>query len=761
MRFWQRFGYATVLLAAIRTSAEPITCQQPGVALFVNAANGVELRGASRETLITFPRFCVRWKPSLDLAATAAKTITAEDGQPGVEITYGDTTALHVTGRFVLHPHYLAVRYDILKAPTDEGTNIQGCMFGRVLAKGMDPGPLAKLGRWVRHSKGGIPYEAKDGLLVPFGNGQGSVMLAFGPDNHANLGWKDASRQHTGLTAMEPGHFRSEFTVLVPPAGWSTAAVAARWHNRPLALALSTPKLYNWWTDAREPMTLTAALANVSQENRQGRLTYWVRDWAGNVVAEKTAVLNLPADKTTTETISFQPTAERGIYFAEVAITDLATGEETFARTNLALLPSHPFHSTPDDSLFGIAAYWPVPTEEDVQNLLDRLGVRWVRSGDTRLQHPGRIANHHSNVRFDQTWTDEKRDTWIREQLQQCVERQNPYWEFANEINMSTAGIAMEGGGIGKALLAQPYDEWVRAIRRVQQETGLTQTKLISFGIAGMDVPFVDKMHELGTWELLDGLALHPGRGNFTPDYPVPHPADPTDLGEKGANFWNYYGAVRTAGSLLRTYGEKPLWLTEVYTPTYPNSSWEDTPRNAPENVVLSYALAKAEGVKCAMYYQLFDSVHFDKLGVNPTDREYFFGLVQRDLSFKPALLGYCAIAEALDQASFAGWAKLSDPATRGLLFTTPRGPLAILWNRADGYVLTERTPDFVTPEPWLDTWKTKTPTALPASGTEVTIINSIGQATTLPVHDGSLTLTLDGAPRLVYGLDTAKLAGR
>lgn len=740
--------------------AEAIELRQPGVVLHVDDWDDVEIRDESNRTLLTLTGFHAKWNPDAAMVGGTVHAVTTPEGRPAVEVRYeaaeSSESPLQVVGRFVPMPGRVDVRFDLTNVPIDKDTRLGGSMFGRVFPRNAREVGFTKLGRWTRDPHGGVPYEVKDGVLMRYRVGDRMVSFAFGSGNGVNVQWKDGHQQHTGVSRVAPGHYKTEFSVLVAPVDWSAEALAARWHDRPVALTLSTPKLYNWWTDASEPLAVDATIVNASQEAREVEVAHWVRDFDGEVLSQATRPVTLGPGQVYVEPIRFTPSASRGIFFTEVSVTDSEGAEEAFARTNLALLPPHEFHSTPEDSIFGIAAYWPIPTEEDVQRLMDRMGVRWVRSGDTRKQHPGRIANHHSNIKWNREWTDEERDAWIRKQLALCVEKQTPYWEFANEINMSTAGIAMEGHGIGKALLADKYVDWLRAIRRVQEETGTTHIKILSFGIAGMDVAFVNKMYELGAWDLIDGLALHPGRGNFTPDYPVSEPYEEWVVGSHG-NYWNYYGSIRTAMSLLKQYGEKPLWLTEVYTPTFPNSFWEDTPRNAAENVVLSYALAKAEGVKAAMYYQMFDSVWWDRLGVNPKDREYFFGLVQRDLSFKPSLLAYCAIAEALDQATFDGWLKFPDPQTRGLLFSTPRGPLAVLWNRADGYVLTEKANPFITPEPWIDTWKTKAPTRLPAAGV-VTVINSIGQSREVPAANGSVILSLDGAPRLVYGLDADRL---
>lgn len=90
---------------------------------------------------------------------------------------------------------------------------------------------------------------------------------------------------------------------------------------------------------------------------------------------------------------------------------------------------------------------------------------------------------------------------------------------------MDNAGIAVSKDGIGGAVLLEPYVAWLKTIRRVQQEKPEWQAiKLISFGMAGWDEIFMNKLVEVGGWDLLDGIALHPGRGNYTPDYPVVTP---------------------------------------------------------------------------------------------------------------------------------------------------------------------------------------------------------------------------------------------
>lgn len=513
---------------------------------------------------------------------------------------------------------------------------------------------------------------------------------------------------------------------------------------------LSTDREYSIFGSGDEAVVFRAQFVNRSGSFRNAKVVCIVRDWDGRVVLDRTHAIPLDADAAKELRWSFDPPEERGIYFAEVSLRDAKTRTElAFARTNLARLPPYRFRSKPGNSIFGIAAYWPIPSEEAAQRLMDRLGVMWVRGGDTRLQHPPRVANHHSQVP-DKITDETSRRAWLKKEFSTCRERKCRYWEFGNELNMSTIGIAMEGGGIGKALEAPRYAEWVELAEKVRREEGYDDIRILSMGIAGFDQVFYRRMSELGIWGVFDGICLHPGRGNVTPDYPFSRPENAFSTETGG--FWNYLGSVRGCGKLVKELGSKPIWLTEVYTPTFPNSGWEDSLRDAADNVILTYALALAEGVKCAMYYQLFDGVWWDRCGVNHKDREFHFGLMNSDLSPKPSFMAYCAIAEALDGARFTGWAEnLPYSTSHGLLFETPSGRTAVLWDRSEEYILTHYKADepFRSPEPWMRKWK-KTVSVPWRTEKCVFVTDAIGRTRTLTPSGGRVELHLDGSPLIV-----------
>lgn len=408
----------------------------------------------------------------------------------------------------------------------------------------------------------------------------------------------------------------------------------------------------------------------------------------------------------------------------------------------------------------GLSAYWAIPDSTELKRLLNRMGVRWVRNGITS-SFENTEAMYHNNIDWTKEWSDAERDKLIRESFQTIVKNGNKIWEFGNELNMSSPEIGGTGEGIGKALLAEPYVKWLKAIRKIQTEKPEWQKiKIISFGIAGTDEVFLEKLVTLGGWELLDGIALHPGRGNFTPDYPVTVPWNEFEKPSTGYQYWNYYGSIRLAKKFIKEHGnDKDLYLTEIYALDYPNHSWNDTPRESAENVVLSYALAATEGIKNVLYYQLFNSVWNNQLGVRADNREYFFGLINRDLSFKPSLMAYCNISEVLDGARFKGWIKFDEnnPFSKGIMFDTPKGPMSILWDRMEGDIL-PRPNGENSPEPWVSSWNLQTELTLPCTGESIIVLNAIGQQKSIPAKDNKATVTLSGAPIIVYGMDASQI---
>ncbi len=207
------------------------------------------------------------------------------------------------------------------------------------------------------------------------------------------------------------------------------------------------------------------------------------------------------------------------------------------------------------------------------------------------------------------------------------------------------------------------------------------------------------------------------------------------------------------AVSVLEQLGGNANWVTEAYACTMPHSDWHDTERRAAENVVLTYVIGLAEGMKAVMFYQLRDATWSDLGGIDTADSEHYYGLLRRDGAVKPSLLAYCAVSEALDGAVFRRYLSFPEGQTKGVLFDTPRGPLAVLWDRTEGYVQSERKPGFASPEPWRDHWTRHASVTLSAALPQVALTDCIGRKSLVEAQGGRVALTLTGAPVMVTGL--------
>ena len=543
-----------------------------------------------------------------------------------------------------------------------------------------------------------------------------------------------------------------------PAGGWTSradfffsetrpSATATIGRGRALGLELTTDRDFNLYESPGDQMQLTALVANGGAAATSVDLELWVRGFDGVLLASTTTTGSVAAAGTWQHTFALTAPAG-GIALAEVVVR--SGDDEAFARTNLAVLPAYDYQAGAD-SMFGIANYpWlQQPSADALLDLWQKVGISLVRiaydggPGLPPASFDARGMRHNIELQPSLTATDVEATAWAANNLAVAVGAGAGYFEVGNELNRP-----FNSGDAAQAYL----NTALRPVFDRRAATGDT-VKLMNNGLAGMDKPWVENFVAAGGWDLIDAFAYHPGRGNFTADY-IP-PGDDWNTDGDGT-YWNFYGGLRRLKALMAEHGEKEIWLTEAYAPTKPNSWWHDTYRHAAENVLLTLALAKAEGVRCVCWYQFHDSVLGMPQIADPDNVEYHYGLMNRDLSPKPSLLAYATAARTLDQATFRGQLTFADPQTSGLWFDTPDGPAVVLWNRADGYLLNtagQRTDwHFPAPEVWVDPWPTKT-TVTVAATTSVRQVDAVGQVRQLPVAGGKVTLTLDGAPRIHYGL--------
>ena len=278
----------------------------------------------------------------------------------------------------------------------------------------------------------------------------------------------------------------------------------------------------------------------------------------------------------------------------------------------------------------------------------------------------------------------------------------------------------------------------------------------IAYGTSSRRPDLMRLIEGKGIFRKLDIFVVHPGRLSWTPDAVGPG--------------WRYRGLVVGSKKMYADFGHAstPIVLTEVYAKAQPNVPLADSLRQSAESAVMNAVVAKADGMAGFCAYQLHEGVSWDVNGF-PKEKgttrtsEWHYGIMNRDNSPKPSALGYETAAEELDGARFAREVRLKGTALHGFLFDTPRGPLAVLFDRTEGFDL--RTPgrrergfreQFFHFEPWLDNWRVRTPYDFAAAGgaKSVEVRDAIGRRSVRPAEGGKARLELTGAPVFVRGLD-------
>ncbi len=603
---------------------------------------------------------------------------------------------------------------------------------------------------WKKFYRAGVPFEVASCTLKKYITPTQTFWFV-------NPGW---SGERTEFAHFPKGagkdrvfHGYVEFVTGVDAENAELAA--AEKDGRPFVMAFKTEKPFNIFDAGAPSATLT--VRPIVSGRRTLRVT--ARDFDGNVVLDETREMAFERGKPVTLPWTLPAFAGgRGIYFLEASILNGET-EDCFTRTSVAGLPPHTFRHR-DTSIAAMAAY---PATKEAYRLMERLGVAIVRYGDnhfftTNYNITAYRAVHAPNYVFNPT--NAKHLAHLEKDIIAPLKRDgNPYLEFGNEVGWKKSAAE-------RKRLVACYASWVEAIVRRLKEEKL-DVKLITFGLQpDYTAAMMEDLKAAGVFDKMTGLTLHPGRGYYT--------ADNTHGG------WVYRGIIQRARRKFDAMGfsDKEIHMTECYASTHPNDGWKDSYRQATENTLLNLVIAAAEPrVKTMMFYKLHQGLSSDPHGypwaaangITTVNSEYDYGLLMRDDSPKPSLLAYAAACEQLDGATFRRELPIpkGGPTLRALEFATPRGSMAVLFDRSESgnyhYLWRMRCPRGVPKglnlyrhlEAWERHWRKRVKHTFRTTAKEVTVYDVIGRKRTIPADEnGTVTLELDGEPVMAYGLN-------
>ena len=587
--------------------------------------------------------------------------------------------------------------------------------------------------------------EALRDAKVTAENAKGAIMPATGEYFAQEHGEKKAVATSATLPTAADGERAYSNVINVYYLPWKDAAfvAAAMQTDAALAASVTTGKDFNLFDSSKETPSFSVAMMNPRNAATEVKCRVVARNYDGKKDVDESFKVSLAPYGITSRRFTL-PKRLRDYWFVEASFDDGKAS--SFVRADIAAIEPYRFKSL-DTSVMGIAASFDIPSAEACDKLLTRMGARWIRSSGGTETEKYAAKNRRGILSFhlDHKATNEaQRIAFAKEKLKDAVARDCPIVEIGNELNFGAKGDEIRKRCEG-------YRDWLKAFYDARAELKLEgKVKISTFGFAGCidGGAFYRAMDKAGCWDYCDVLSLHPGRLNQTPDNPGPDWQ------------WNYRAQIQSTKGFMRSIREKrslDLILTEVYARTPPNKNDSDSTRSAAENVILSCAIAKIEGATALNWYQLHDSVHSNIGAINEFNTEYHYGLLRRDGTVKPSLLAFCTISEALDGAEFDRSVSYDDD-RKAWFFRTPRGPMAILYDRKDGYypydgMFTGR-PFTGHLEPWLDHWKSRTDYRFEAPRGFVVVRDAIGRSRKVKADaKGYVTLKLSGAPVIVYGL--------
>ena len=613
--------------------------------------------------------------------------------------------------------------------------------LGDGAAKELHP---VKPGRWRRYEAGreAEPVETSLGRWKVIRSPHGSLLFTLA----GNPSWCGDDYESVEFRDGANGVFSRELVFWEMLPDETPEECSARVAGLPFRLSLGSPVRNNIFDggDAALDVTVTET---AGRRVSGVPVSLVVRDWDGNEIFADRRPADLEPHGRFGGRVAV-PTPGRGIYFAELSVGD--GEEEEFTRTTFAVIP--PFRFSRDDGfLFGLCLRTGRLFKEEIEAeyaLAARLGFRYLRSGDDAMARRFGMKAGFSRPMPKRDYDPKSPDdaAEVEGWLDEIAALGSPVFEFGNEIGHFEDEAT-------RHVLYDRYSGWLDAIRAARARRGMDFA--IAYGTSSRRPELMRLIEEKGIFGKLDTFVVHPGRLGWTPDAVGPG--------------WRYRGLVLGSKRIYSALGHAatPILLTEVYAKTQPHSPAGDSLRQSAESAVLNAVIAKADGMAGFCAFQLHEGTSFDENGIAPRsgktrDVEWHYGILNRDNSPKPSAIAYETAAEELDGARFVREVRLAGTELRGFLFDTPRGPLAVLWDRTEGFDLKTQGPrrrakreGFFHFEPWLDNWRVRVPYAFKAAtGVGHAIVrDAIGRERAVPARNGTVALELTGAPVFVRGL--------
>ncbi len=542
--------------------------------------------------------------------------------------------------------------------------------------------------RSLLHPLGGVPRDVRRGQAIEFGNGKNHATFACNGESPSYWSfWRDKKLRfeirkchlpwapvfYSGVLALSvQDHEDSRWREAIARAG----------DERLLMDVTSADPFFV----RKDPGTyeLTAHVVNFFRKPQRVHFRYTAHDFDGRVLKKETLSRILQPEEEHAFPVSVELKQTGPVFFDIYAMSEFA-GD--YRRICGGVLPEYDFKAG-RESRIGIVGWrgsagevTEPRTPELLFRMMRRIGVSTIRQShpyEHIAQKYGLRTWYHNNigdsasleayVKGARNWLSDPKalSRWMLGNLKLTHDTGSEVFEFSNEWNLY--------GGEQKAVRAKAYADFAKVLRKTRDQY-YPDIKLTGLTVCNGDMPYMQKVYEQGAWDDFDYLAFHATGVTRSP--------------ETDDSYWSYIRTLRAVREAARRFGDKPLYLTEFYSPTAPNMLITNNERIAATDIGIQVGLAVAADVKNIMYYT-FNDLETGAL-IHPDNnislqRECHFGLFHRNWMPKLPLWAWQTAARFFDPGKFLGDLQFDDPDARGLLFDRgPNGKFALLWSRKDG----------------------------------------------------------------------------
>jgi hypothetical protein len=215
------------------------------------------------------------------------------------------------------------------------------------------------------------------------------------------------------------------------------------------------------------------------------------------------------------------------------------------------------------------------------------------------------------------------------------------YWEIWNEENQSGFWKPQPN--------AAQYTQVLMATYRAIKAEDPTATVVLGGLSTGPDSTFLKGIKDAGGWDYFDVLAIH--------SYVTGKP--------DGSAYERW---ITDAKNIVASYGSKPIWITEYGWSSYSGGT---TTANQSAYLMRSYEIAAAAGVAGNFWFE------FVNRGANTSDVYQNWGILNSDLSPKPAYSGFGCEAQAIYAGGLPNCSGSAPPTPPAPPAPTPPSPPA------------------------------------------------------------------------------------